>query len=84
MNHTNLASQPYLYTMIHLFFGAFYALRHSGYVKVLTFIIKMRVETPEAIEQSYQRMLLEMQLNDFCALWYYLTVWGQKPIYPLS
>ena len=39
---------------------------------------KMGVETPEAIEQSYQRMLLEMRLDDFCALWYYLTVWGQK------
>jgi hypothetical protein len=44
----------------------------------------MGVETPEAIEQSYQRMLLEMRLDDFCALRYYLTVWGQKPIYPLS
>jgi hypothetical protein len=40
----------------------------------------MGIETPEAIEQSYQRMLLEIRLDDFCALWYYLSVWGQKPI----
>src|SRR2546430_8367125 len=38
MNCINLSCRPYLYTMIHLFFGVIYALRHSGYVKALTFI----------------------------------------------
>jgi len=35
--------------------------------------------TPEEIEQSYQQMLLEMRSDNFYALWYYLTAWGQKP-----
>ena len=47
--------------------------------QVQPFMAKMKVATPEEIEQSYQAMLLEMQLDTFCALWYYLTAWGQKP-----
>lgn len=47
--------------------------------QVQPFMTKMKVATPEEIEQSYQNMLLEMQSDTFCALWYYLTSWGQKP-----
>jgi ubiquinone/menaquinone biosynthesis C-methylase UbiE len=46
---------------------------------VQPFLIKMGVAKPEELEQRYQRMLLEMTLPDFRALWYYLTAWGQKP-----
>ncbi len=38
MNCIDLSYRPYLYTMIHLYFGVVYALRHSEYVKTLTFI----------------------------------------------
>lgn len=47
--------------------------------QVQPFMVKMKVATPEEIEQSYQHMLLEMRTDNFCALWYYLTTWGQKP-----
>jgi ubiquinone/menaquinone biosynthesis C-methylase UbiE len=47
--------------------------------QVQPFMVKMKVATPEEIEQSYQQMLLEMRSENFCALWYYLTTWGQKP-----
>src|SRR5207245_595278 len=59
-------------------YESMYANCEIAFRQVHPFMIKMGVETPEAIEQSYQRMLLEMRLDDFCALWYYLTVWGQK------
>jgi ubiquinone/menaquinone biosynthesis C-methylase UbiE len=50
-----------------------------AFLQVQSLMIKKGVATPEEIEQSYRQMLLEMRSNDFCALWYYLTAWGQKP-----
>ena len=46
---------------------------------VQPFMIKMGVITQEEADQRYQEMLLEMMSDEFCALWYYLTSWGQKP-----
>ena len=46
---------------------------------VQPFLIKMGVTAPEEAEQKYQQMVLEMSEKEFCGLWYYLTVWGQKP-----
>jgi ubiquinone/menaquinone biosynthesis C-methylase UbiE len=46
---------------------------------VQPFLIKLKVITQEEADQKYERMLQEMWAEDFCALWYYLTVWGQKP-----
>jgi len=43
------------------------------------FLIRTGVATPEAVEQTYQQMLSEMQSDDFCAGAFSLTVWGTKP-----
>jgi ubiquinone/menaquinone biosynthesis C-methylase UbiE len=45
---------------------------------VQPFLLKMEIATQEEIDQLYQQMLLEMMQDDFCAIWSYLTVWGQK------
>ena len=50
-----------------------------AFLQVQPFMVKMKVASPEEIEKGYQQMLMEMQSRDFCALWYYLTAWGQKP-----
>ncbi len=34
--------------------------------------------SPEEVEQQYQRMLAEMQADNFCGVAFYLTVWGKK------
>jgi ubiquinone/menaquinone biosynthesis C-methylase UbiE len=44
------------------------------------FLIKMNITTVEEAERNYQQMLLEMREPSFCALWYYLSVWGKKPL----
>lgn len=41
------------------------------------FLVKMGVISAEAFKELYQRMFVEMLADDFCALWYYLTAWGQ-------
>jgi hypothetical protein len=33
----------------------------------------------EELEQLYRQVLTDMVSDDFCALWYLITVWGQKP-----
>ena len=47
---------------------------------VQPFIIKLAGISQEEVDQKYQKMLAEMTTQDFCGLWYYLTVWGQKPL----
>jgi ubiquinone/menaquinone biosynthesis C-methylase UbiE len=49
------------------------------YRLVQPFLIRAGVTTPEAVEQTYQQMLSEMQSDDFCAGAFSLTVWGTKP-----
>lgn len=43
------------------------------------FMIKSGLMTEEQALQQYQQGLAEMQSEDFCGLWYYMTAWGQKP-----
>jgi ubiquinone/menaquinone biosynthesis C-methylase UbiE len=43
------------------------------------FMVKMGVTTNEEWKQLYERMLSEMQEEDFCGLWYFLSAWGRKP-----
>ncbi len=43
------------------------------------FLVKMGVTTQEEAESLYQRALEEMMSPDYCALWYFLSVWGEKP-----
>ncbi len=42
------------------------------------FLVQMQVATNEEIEQLYAQMEQEMQAEDFCAIDYFLTVWGRK------
>jgi ubiquinone/menaquinone biosynthesis C-methylase UbiE len=41
--------------------------------------IKSGVVSQEEFDALYDRFTQEMQSRDFCQIWYYLTVWGQKP-----
>lgn len=43
------------------------------------FLVKMGVATAEEAEMLYQRTLEEMMAPDYCALWYFLSAWGEKP-----
>jgi len=43
------------------------------------FLTKLGFISQQELEQLYQQVLTEMASHDFCALWYLLTVWGQKP-----
>lgn len=45
---------------------------------VQPFLLKMNLATQEEMDELYQQMLIEMMLADFCAIWSYMTVWGQK------
>jgi ubiquinone/menaquinone biosynthesis C-methylase UbiE len=60
-------------------YSSMYSNCEVAFRQVQPFMVKMKVATPEEIEQSYQQMLQEMRSENFCALWYYLTAWGQKP-----
>lgn len=43
------------------------------------FLIKEGVATQQELTSLYAQALQEMASNDFCGLWYYVTVWGEKP-----
>lgn len=49
------------------------------YKSILPFLLKTGVVTQESVEECYEQFLQELQAPDFCALWYFLTVWGTKP-----
>lgn len=42
-------------------------------------LIKTGLITQEEADVHYERALYEMMQDDFCAIWYYRRVWGQKP-----
>jgi len=50
------------------------------YRLIQPFLLKMQVTTPTDIERIYQQMLIEMYREDFCGIWFYLSVWGYKPL----
>jgi ubiquinone/menaquinone biosynthesis C-methylase UbiE len=58
----------------------FYHDMASAFKLLQPFIIKWQVATQEELDQIYQQMLFEMQEDDFCAVWVFLTVWGHKPL----
>lgn len=47
------------------------------------FLIKMNVATAAEVNVLYEQALREMLSDDFCAVWYYLSVWGKKTGGPL-
>ncbi|MHB8600116.1 MAG: class I SAM-dependent methyltransferase [Ktedonobacteraceae bacterium] len=51
-----------------------------GYKLIQPFLLKMDMITPEEMDRVYQQMLIEMAAEDFCAAWFLLSVWGQKPL----
>jgi ubiquinone/menaquinone biosynthesis C-methylase UbiE len=53
-----------------------------AYKLMQPFLIKMGVTTQDEVEQVYQQAMTEILSDRFCGIWYYLTVWGQKPSTP--
>ncbi len=43
------------------------------------FLISMGVTTPEEVNQVQQQLEMEMMQDDFCAIMFILTAWGEKP-----
>jgi ubiquinone/menaquinone biosynthesis C-methylase UbiE len=43
------------------------------------FFVKTGIATQEEAEVLYQRALDEMMKHDYCAVWYFLSAWGEKP-----
>jgi ubiquinone/menaquinone biosynthesis C-methylase UbiE len=43
------------------------------------FLVQMQVATQEELDFLYQQMEEDMQKEDFCAIDFFLTVWGRKP-----
>jgi ubiquinone/menaquinone biosynthesis C-methylase UbiE len=46
---------------------------------VQPFLVKTGVTTDQEWEELCNRVMMEMLEEDFCALWYFLSVWGEKP-----
>jgi ubiquinone/menaquinone biosynthesis C-methylase UbiE len=44
------------------------------------FWLKMGIATQDELETFYERVMAEMAEEDFCAVWYLLTTWGEKPL----
>ncbi len=43
------------------------------------YLVKTSMLTQEEAESLYQRALEEMMSPDYCAVWYFLSAWGEKP-----
>ncbi len=43
------------------------------------FMVKMNVMKQEEAEKLYQQVLVEVQRDEFCGLWFFLTAWGETP-----
>lgn len=43
------------------------------------FLIQSGLTTQEEIDLLYQQLPAELFSEDFCAMWYYLSAWGEKP-----
>jgi ubiquinone/menaquinone biosynthesis C-methylase UbiE len=57
----------------------------SGVQNILTFhklvqplLVRLKLATQEELESLYAQMEKEVQADDFCAVDYFLTVWGRK------
>ncbi|GER82856.1 hypothetical protein KTAU_14930 [Thermogemmatispora aurantia] len=50
-----------------------------GFELIKPFLLKTGVISREELDQLYQQAIAEAQADDFCAVWTWLTVWGQKP-----
>lgn len=50
-----------------------------GFPLIRPFLLKMQIASEEDLLQLEEQALQELQSPDFSAIWYYLSVWGQKP-----
>ncbi len=50
-----------------------------GLELIQPFLIKMGVATQEELQQLTQAALTELQQEDFCGVWTFLTAWGRNP-----
>jgi len=48
------------------------------YKLIQPFFVQTQVATEEELQRLYEQMEEDMQAEDFCAIDYYLTVWGRK------
>jgi ubiquinone/menaquinone biosynthesis C-methylase UbiE len=51
----------------------------TGLKLIQPFLVKAGMGTQEELEALYQQVLKEMQSEDFCAVVFYLSVYGEKP-----
>lgn len=58
--------------------GFYYNLA-SAFQTLTPFVARLGVSTEEEWQDLYQKGLAEMYEDDFCAMWFLLTVWGHKP-----
>lgn len=58
--------------------GGFYQDFVIGLKVIQPFMLKMGVTTREEVDVLYQQALDEILSEQFCALWFLLTVWGTK------
>jgi hypothetical protein len=42
------------------------------------FWLKMGIATQDELDTFYEQVMAEMAEEDFCAIWYLLTTWGEK------
>lgn len=57
----------------------FYYNHASAFQTLAPVVVKYGIATEEEWNDLYQKGLAEMYLDDFCAMWILLTVWGTKP-----
>lgn len=43
-------------------------------------LLRTQVATQEESDKLYQQAIIEMNADDFCGIWHYLSVWGTKPM----
>jgi hypothetical protein len=58
---------------------SFYYNLASAFQTLTPFIVKYDIATEAEWQDLYNKGLNEMYLEDFCAMWMLLTVWGNKP-----
>jgi len=44
------------------------------------FLLKMNMAKKEELDALYKQVPIEMNSDEYCSLWYYLSVWSEKPI----
>jgi SAM-dependent methyltransferase len=51
-----------------------------GFKTLQPFLTRAGVTTQEELDRLYEQFLLDMQADDFCAIYSLLTAWGEKPV----